>query len=114
MRNSSINYPSDLELLEFFEAEPSIEDGIYCYKLRRGNTNLTFSFNIWTGEVGGVTKADDGTMFSFGFAPLEKFRLQHTPRGSSLSCTFEGGLELNLRVSSAVHISITHLGALAH
>jgi len=43
---ADMEYPSELELLEFFEVEPSIHDDVYLYEVEDpSGKRLVFSFN---------------------------------------------------------------------
>lgn len=58
-----MDYPSDLELLEFFETEPDIEADIRTYNARDpSGATLAFSFNVYDDSVQTRLKQDERTV----------------------------------------------------
>ncbi|NPD26988.1 MULTISPECIES: hypothetical protein [Corallococcus] len=99
--------PDELELLEFFSAEPverSVEDGYWCYEVsdRRG-VRLRFSFNLFERSVQTALQVMDLPLITVSHEGAESM----TVSGKTMTCRFSyqgSDARLVLRLNDSINL----------
>lgn len=99
-----MDYPSDIDLLEFFEAEPSVEDDVQTYQAQDSSgAILSFSFNTSDDSVQTVVKQDERIVSLTSHECLTRMRID----GTTLCAEFESDgyrITLSLTIRPFVRI----------
>ncbi|NNB89276.1 hypothetical protein [Corallococcus exiguus] len=104
--------PDELELLEFFSAEPverSVEDGCWCYEVsdRRG-VRLRFSFNLFERSVQTALQVMDSPLITVCHEGAESM----TVSGKTMTCRFSyqgSDARLVLRLDDSINLDWSSL-----
>lgn len=112
MSNDVFSIPDELELLEFFWAEPverSVEDGYWCYEVtdRRG-VKLRFSFNLFERSVQTALQVMDSPLITVA----HEGAITMTVSGRMLTCHFSSGrsdTRLVMRLGDSINLEWSSL-----
>ncbi|QAT81662.1 hypothetical protein EJ065_0047 [Corallococcus coralloides] len=112
MSSDVFSIPDEIELLEFFWAEPverSVEDGYWCYEVtdRRG-IKLRFSFNLFERSVQTAFQVMDSPLITVSHEGAKSM----TVSGKVMTCHFsyEGSdAQLVLRLDDSINLDWSSL-----
>lgn len=107
MANEAFSVPDEVELLEFFGAEPverSVDDGYWCYEVVDArNVKLRFSFNIFEQSVQTTLQVADSPLITVVHEGARAMKVAK----QSLTCSFSyagSAATLVLRVAGTISL----------
>lgn len=112
MADEAFSVPDEVELLDFFGAEPverSVDDGYWCYEIvDTRNVRLRFSFNIFEESVQTTLQVADSPLITVVHEGARAMRV----KDQSLTCSFSyvgSTATLVLRVKNAITLEWSSL-----
>jgi hypothetical protein len=112
MTRAHLSVPDEIELLEFFGAEPverSVEDGYWCYELTDArNITLRFSFKIFEQSVQTTLQVAGSPLIVVSHEGAQTMKLS----GDSLTCRFSNAgsdATLVLKISPSISVDWSSL-----
>lgn len=112
MGNDVFSIPDEIELLEFFWAEPverSVEDGYWCYEVKdRRGVKLRFSFNLFERSVQTALQVMDSPLITVAHEGATSMVIS----GQTMTCRFSyagSDARLVLRLGDSIHLEWSSL-----
>lgn len=114
MTNQAFTVPDEIELLEFFGAEPverSVDDGYWCYEVSDArDVRLRLSFNVFEQSVQTSIEVAKSPLITVAHEGAREMKVS----GQALTCRFSyagGEATLVVRVTGSINVEWSSLRA---